>query len=57
MAIWSAIPTSLLGAGFGASGSWGALGPSFLGAGSWSALRNSSTLNLNKSKNKNLEKQ
>ena len=44
MAIWSAIPTSLLGAGLGASDSdFAAI---FLGAGSWSTLRNSSALNL-----------
>ena len=46
MAIWSAMPTSLLGAGFGAGSGSSFLGPRFLGAGSMSALRNSSQLNL-----------
>ena len=46
MAIWSAMPTSLLGAGLGAGSGSSFLGSILLGAGSMSALRNSSHWNL-----------
>ena len=45
MAIWSAIPTCLMTAGFGLSTS-GSLGAAFLGGGRSSMARNSSALNL-----------
>merc|ERR1719375_767228 len=46
MAIWSAMPTSLLGAGLGAGSGSSFFGSILLGAGSMSALRNSSHWNL-----------
>merc|ERR1719206_665431 len=46
MAIWSAMPTSLLGAGLGAGSGSCFFGSILLGAGSMSALRNSSHWNL-----------
>merc|ERR1712088_512756 len=46
MAIWSAMPTSLLGAGLGAGSGSSFLGSILLGAGSMSALMNSSHWNL-----------
>jgi len=46
MAIWSAMPTSLLGAGLGAGSGSSFFGSILLGAGSMSALRNSSHWNF-----------